>query len=133
MIENLNHVTLIVADLEASRRFYRDGLGMAEIPRPESFHFSGAWLRAGSAELHLIAEKDSGQPPGEPAPADDAPGGRGRARHFAYTVTSTQACVQRLAEHGIQIVVGPRPRGDGPTQTYCYDPDGHLVEFTAWD
>jgi catechol 2,3-dioxygenase-like lactoylglutathione lyase family enzyme len=133
MIENLNHVTLIVSDLEASRRFYGDALGMEEVARPESFHFAGAWFRAGSAELHLIDQKDSGQGPGETAPAEGAPGGRGRARHFACTVTSTQACLRRLTEHGIPVAVGPRPRGDGPTQTYCYDPDGHLIEFTAYD
>ena len=107
---------------------------MVEVPRPESFQFAGAWFRSGGAELHLIDQRDSGQSPGEPPLDANGPqGGRARARHFAFTVASTEAVVQRLRQHGIEIVVGPRPRGDGATQTFCCDPDGHLIEFTAWD
>ncbi|MFQ5735223.1 MAG: VOC family protein, partial [Planctomycetaceae bacterium] len=33
-VKTLDHVTLIVADLEASRRFYCELLGMQFVPRP---------------------------------------------------------------------------------------------------
>jgi len=33
-ITDTNHVTLIVADLQATRHFYSDVLGMTEAPRP---------------------------------------------------------------------------------------------------
>ncbi|MCW5849378.1 MAG: VOC family protein [Anaerolineae bacterium] len=39
------------------------------------------------------------------------------------------AAQAHLADHGVAVVLGPRGRGDGVTQMYCYDPDGHLIEL----
>ena len=84
------------------------------------------WFHKGNAEMHLIHEPDSPQKPG------DAPRRTRRAatvswsRHFALAVRQmpTPSC-DVLDEHGIAIVLGPRPRGDGAIQMFCYDPDGH--------
>ena len=129
MIVDTNHVTLVVADLDAARRFYVEALGMAEVPRPASFSFAGAWYRAGPAELHLIRRDEASQPPGDIPPVTTERADLARARHVAFTVESVEACLQRLAQHNVAVVLGPRPRGDGALQWYCYDPDGHLVEF----
>ena len=40
-VKSLDHVTIVVKDLERSRQFYVDGLGMTEVPRP-SFTFPGS-------------------------------------------------------------------------------------------
>lgn len=53
----LNHVSLVVEDVEASISFYRDVLGFYEIRRPESFHFDGAWLWRYGVSVHLIQGK----------------------------------------------------------------------------
>ena len=33
-VKHIDHVTLVVKDVEASRRFYVDLLGMTDVPRP---------------------------------------------------------------------------------------------------
>jgi catechol 2,3-dioxygenase-like lactoylglutathione lyase family enzyme len=75
MIEiiDLNHVTLVVRDLAAARHFYCDILGMEEVPRAPAAMYDIAWVRKGSAELHLIHQAESPQAPGD-APAAHPPG-----------------------------------------------------------
>ena len=45
-VKSFDHVTLICADLEATRRFYVDFLGMTEVQRP-AFKFPGLWFQLG--------------------------------------------------------------------------------------
>src|SRR5215470_14221765 len=55
-IQVLHHVSLPVRDLERSKRFYLEVLGLEEIERPK-FPFGGAWFRVGEKqELHLILQ-----------------------------------------------------------------------------
>ena len=130
-ISELNHVAIIVRDVEHSRRFYCGVLGMQEAPRPATFKFDGAWLRSGSAELHLIQLNDASQEPGDAPVHPDEHADIARARHHAFAVEDMNEVVRCLREHNIEIVLGPRPRGDGAIQTYCFDPDGHLVELVT--
>ena len=54
LVADIHHVSLNVSDTERSLAFYRDVLGMAELPRPD-FSFGGAWLDAGNGrQVHLI-------------------------------------------------------------------------------
>ncbi|HAH43627.1 MAG TPA: glyoxalase, partial [Planctomycetaceae bacterium] len=41
-VNAFDHITLVVKDLEASRKFYVDFLGMDHVPRP-AFTFEGHW------------------------------------------------------------------------------------------
>ena len=54
-VKSLDHATLVVKDLDRSRRFYVDVLGMREVPRP-AFSFAGSWFQAGATQIHLILE-----------------------------------------------------------------------------
>src|SRR5262245_26528816 len=54
-VKTLDHVTIVVKDLEKSRRFYVDVLGMRETRRP-AFSFDGLWFQAGATQIHLIKE-----------------------------------------------------------------------------
>ena len=125
----LNHVSRIVRDLAAARHVYCDILGMDEVPRPPAAPYNIVWVRQGRAELHLIHQSESPQPAGD-ARADHPPGRDGSlVRHVALAVADSAAVVRTLAAHPIPIHCGPRPRGDGVTQIFCHDPDGHLVEL----
>ena len=48
----MHHVSINVADVEESRLFYTEVLGMATLPRPD-FGFAGEWLDAGGQQTHL--------------------------------------------------------------------------------
>ncbi len=132
----LHHVSIVVNDLEASRHFYADVLGMEQAHRPTNFEFKGQWFRIdGGYEVHTIhrSEAIAGGGDGENTPRPDRD--ITFARHFCFSVSSVEDMLETLAKHGIPIVEGPRARGDGATQTYIYDPDGHMVElvFEPWD
>ncbi len=115
-IVELNHVALDVGDVEESAGFYRNVLGLADLPRP-AFLFPGAWFRLGSQqELHLIGNRDRAV--GE------------RAGHFALLVDNIDAVATRLQNAGVAFR-GPTPRPDGALQPFTADPDGNVIEFTS--
>ena len=124
----IQHVGLVVSDVERSRRFYADALGLEEVPRPANFTFDGCWFRFGGTELHLLAEAHTtggaGQAAGEGA-------ARGLTSHVAFEVDELEPALERLAAHGVQLAGGPMPRGDGVTQVFFLDPDGYVLELFA--
>lgn len=126
---DLQHVTLVVADLERSRRFYVEKLGLVEVPRPASFAFGGAWFAVGAQEIHLIVASESTATAGWEHPGQSAQ--TGSAPHIAFEVDDLDAEIARLESAGIAIVGGPRNRGDDVIQLYVLDPDDHLVELFA--
>jgi catechol 2,3-dioxygenase-like lactoylglutathione lyase family enzyme len=128
-VRGLDHGGLLVADAERARGFYVDGLGLTEVPRPESFDFPGLWVAVGDQELHIIGEAEGGR-------ARDVHTGwrpdelaRGYATHLALEVDDFDGYVDGLRARGIEIAGGPRDRGDGVKQAYVTDPDGHVIEI----
>jgi catechol 2,3-dioxygenase-like lactoylglutathione lyase family enzyme len=128
-VRQIDHVTFVVRDLEASRAFYEGVLGMECVPRP-AFSFPGLWFQAGSTQIHLILEHPESGPAGV-----QRTGGGGtalsRTHHIAFEVDEAKPAIARLTELGIPIVSGPKFRPDGPTQFYVLDPDGNLIELFA--
>lgn len=124
-VRQIDHVTLVVKDLEVSRKFYVNVLGMEEVPRP-GFRFPGLWFQAGSTQIHLIGEHDESGPAKVFVPEECS---ISRTRHFAFEVDDALAAKAELDQLGIEIVAGPKSRPDGPTQMYVMDPDRNLVEL----
>jgi catechol 2,3-dioxygenase-like lactoylglutathione lyase family enzyme len=131
-IQDLNHVNIVVKDVDVSKRFYCDVLGMQDVPRHPSFTFPGAWLRSGSAEIHLIQEDVATHAPGDLSFAVAASTDKDLAfsRHFSLVIDDTDALVKQLKAHDVAMAFGPVERVGGLVQSYCYDLDGHLIEFT---
>jgi catechol 2,3-dioxygenase-like lactoylglutathione lyase family enzyme len=125
----VQHIALIVSEVERSRRFYRDAVGMRELRRPDTFEFAGAWFGAGAQEVHLIvaSETTSAAGWGDPGPSALS----GLASHLALEVDDLDAQVQRMRRHSVAVFAGPFERGDGVVQLYVHDPDRHLIEFFA--
>ena len=126
---SLHHVALYVSDLESTRRFYRNALGMEEIARPADFTFPGAYFRLGTAEVHVVVETEAGW--AEELRQQWSPDElkTGYTVHFALGVRDLQPILARLAENDVRIAGGPRIRADHVEQWYIADPDGYIVEL----
>ena len=131
-VRTLHHISLPVADLERSRRFYREVLGLEEMAERPAFPFPGAWLRLGDRELHLIA--------GEGAHPRGAQGTNPQELHFAVRVASYRAALEHLRAKGYRedlaeddpMRVRTFPHSvTGYPQLYVLDPDRHLIEINA--
>ena len=120
-----DHVGLVVSDLAASVAFYRDRLGLREVPRP-AFSFRGAWLASGDAVIHLLEENVGNGRGGQAIPDVEH---LSRTRHLAFEVDDASDAATKLQQAGVSIVVGPKFRPDGAVQAYLHDPDGHLIEL----
>ena len=115
-IEGMNHFTVLSSDLEKSKNFYMNILGLKEGYRPP-FEFPGAWLYSGEhAILHIMA--------GRPMPTNAA----GVIDHMAFTASNLQSVIDQLKQHGIQYQLKRLP-GLEIWQLFCHDPDGAKVEL----
>jgi catechol 2,3-dioxygenase-like lactoylglutathione lyase family enzyme len=86
-IRQLNHVALHVSDLDRSRKFYGEVLGLEPMDRP-AFDFPGAWFRVG-ADQEITSSGGRRRR-----------GSRRNERHFAFRVDSISAAKARLVELG---------------------------------
>jgi catechol 2,3-dioxygenase-like lactoylglutathione lyase family enzyme len=111
----LDHVTVLVTDVERSRRFYRDVLGLCEVPPPPTFDFVAVWFVVGEQYLHLLQK---------PQPDTIGP------RHFALGVADAVAARDRCRKHGLTIDETVRiPNAD---RFFIRDPDGNRIELIQW-
>jgi catechol 2,3-dioxygenase-like lactoylglutathione lyase family enzyme len=145
----LEHVALIVSDLESSRHFYQDVLGLDNIERVE--HAGPALEKMfglkGVDEIEYRMRAPRGPGPGGRAPGftidliqHRAPKGAQRrpsvneipTAHFAFGVKDLQATYERLKAQGVDFVSPPVtfPEEEGGWKVLFFrDPDGYLLEL----
>jgi catechol 2,3-dioxygenase-like lactoylglutathione lyase family enzyme len=121
MIGGLDHLVLTVRDLEATTRFYVEGLGM----ELREFGAGRLALHFGSQKinLHLVGQEF------EPKAARAVPGS---ADLCFLTDRPLAEITARLETLDVPIIEGPVPRtgATGPiTSVYARDPDGNLIEI----
>ena len=112
----MNHFTVLTDDVEATVRFYRDVVDLAQGPRPP-LGFPGAWLYTGNqAVLHVV-------------------GGRQRSElragvidHMAFSATGLAAAIATLDAKGIAHQCRQQV-GSGVWQVFFHDPNGAKVEL----
>lgn len=120
-VRALDHLVLTVRDLEATRRFYVEGLGLAWVEfAPGRFA-----LGFGRQKINLhVAGKEF-----EPKAAVPIPG----SADFCLLVDEPPMTVAaRLEALGFPPILGPVPRTGAvaPLESvYLRDPDGNLVEI----
>ena len=130
-ITDLHHVALPCADLERSRRFYREILRLTEIPRP-ALPVAGAWFQVGAnQELHLVVGDAQ-------ATFRTSKGLDTNDIHFALRVTSYRQALEALKAQGYREDMSPDdPMGIrtsmrvGYPQIYVLDPDRNVIEINA--
>jgi catechol 2,3-dioxygenase-like lactoylglutathione lyase family enzyme len=124
----IDHAGLLVADVDRALAFYRDVLGLEEIPRPAILTAPGAWLRVGNQQLHLIGEADPGRSSAMNRPYDPQEIAIGYGNHIALVVASLDEVLERVRAHGVEPS-DPLARGDGVRRAFITDPDDHIVEL----
>ncbi|UVI28924.1 VOC family protein [Paenibacillus spongiae] len=120
--EAIHHVSLIVSDIERARAFYKEILGLREIPRPP-FDFPGEWFAVGETgqQLHLIVHDGQTKRTG---------GIDTRDGHFAIRVGDFDETVEWLRQHGIEHRAN-RDSITGFAQIFLLDPDRNVIELNA--
>ena len=123
-VKSLDHVTLVVKDLEASKQFYCGILGMDDVPRP-AFSFSGKWFQAGATQIHLIEEHAESGPAGEIRRGEPS----SRNHHHAFLVDDVLSAFETAKARNATVISEPKSRPDGAVQLFLQDPDGYVVEL----
>ncbi|MBV9562871.1 MAG: VOC family protein [Bradyrhizobium sp.] len=123
----LQHFTIEPQDLERSKDFYVDVLGLEIGDRPP-LDFPGYWLYSdGTPTVHLVGTRKPREGivvRGTEKKYEDT----GRLDHIAFAATDVEAVRNRLNGRSVTFREQIVPR-TGDTQIFLYDPDGVGVEL----
>lgn len=160
MLKHIDHVNIVVRDLDAMVGFYRDVLGMTVAKRVT---ISGDWIAsvigladaaANAPAPHVRAEVvyldlpggprieliDYQQPAGDRPPGLDAPHTHG-LRHLAFAVDDIDVASTKLASAGVALVGSAQRVPDSQVTyaggvrkrlVYFRDPEGNLLELCEY-
>jgi catechol 2,3-dioxygenase-like lactoylglutathione lyase family enzyme len=151
MLESIDHVNLVVLDLDRMAAFYSDLLGM-RISKRVTIH--GKWIDGVVGLEGVEADVIYLDPPAGPRvelihyrrPQGDRPAALGTPntpglRHLAFRVRDIEQLVRRLKEAGIrflgdvQRVPTEQVTYEGEVQkflVYFHDPEGNLLELCEY-
>jgi catechol 2,3-dioxygenase-like lactoylglutathione lyase family enzyme len=114
-VTQIDHCSVIITDVDRSRRFYRDVLGLKEIYKPRTFDFVVVWFDLGNQHIHLLLK---------PRPDSTSP------RHFALRVADAAAARYYFRERCVPTEeTTPIP---GAARFFIHDPDGNRIEIIQW-
>ena len=124
-IKGVAHFSIAVSDLEKSRKFYTETLGLTLLNDASAYGL--VFLRAGDDHV-VLARSDA------PLRRNDADS---RRAHHAFKVDAAQYDEAKafLASSGVEIF-DEEDRKKGVfvgRQFYFHDPDGSVIELTEWD
>ena len=136
MALSLNHFSIRTTDLEASRRFYADVLGLTVGPRPD-FPFPGLWMYRGehadmaNAVVHIIGiDRNDAQGLKDYLGDHDASklAGSGAVDHVAFYADGLAGMLAHLRGHGVDFRERTVP-SVGLHQLFLTDPCGVMIEL----
>ena len=127
----MEHMLVLTDDIEATREFYCDALGLELGERPP-LEFPGHWLyldgvpcvhvaERGVYERHADAQGIPASPPAE---------GTGAVDHLAFNGEDYDALAERLERAGVDAAHNTVP-GVGLRQLFCRDPNGVKIEINV--
>ena len=131
MLEAIDHVVLVVRDLERSLAFYRDVLGCRVLREAEWRRGEARFPSVAIGPDQMLNLHQAGSPV-TPEAVNPQVGSEDLCFVAAVPIAAVQA---RLAAHGVPVEIGPVPRMGGRgmlrTSVYFRDPDGNLLEIMA--
>ena len=146
----IDHVAIMVSDLEQSLRFYRDLLGL-EVVSPEEHNDGPISIMTGIPKVHMreyrlrapggvhghtrhdgpgftfdLIQWLNPQSPRQAYPINHVP-----SAHICFGVQSVREMYEKLTTSGVSVVSPPvKFSGEGEWHVlFFYDPDGNLLEL----
>jgi catechol 2,3-dioxygenase-like lactoylglutathione lyase family enzyme len=122
----LEHVLVLTDDLEATRAFYCDVLGLEAGDRPE-LPFPGFWLYLAGVPCVHVAERAAYEAQLERVRLRRVDG---PVDHLAFAAANHEALVARLEAAGVEAVSNDVPAA-GIRQLFFEDPNGVRIELNV--
>ena len=139
VVKAIRHTGIVVSDMQASLRFYRDLLGLEvwadfednspiveQVVGVPGAHIWMVKLKAAdSVSIELLQYLSHPQPVPAPSRACDV-----GCNHVALQVDDLDALHEKLVAEGVEFNVAPVVSAQGGAKiTYCRDPQGVLLEL----
>ena len=127
-IKQIAEVALVVSDLERSRRFYQEVLGLEEFHWDKMQPGAGIVFHIGNGYIGLWLPGAWPRINPHLGPAEDL----GRRAHVVLSIdhSEVEAGLETLRKHNVRFW-GPRYGEGGEVHIDFEDPDGHMLEFLA--
>lgn len=130
-LRKMEHVLVLTEDIEATRDFYRDAVGLEVGARPP-LEFPGYWLYVEGVACVHVADRAAYTAHSENTgiPASPPAEGTGALDHLAFAGDDHEEAVARLERNGIE----PRHNtvaGIGMRQLFFEDPNGVKIEINV--
>ena len=117
-VDALQHINLRSANVDRSRDFYVDVIGLQVGPRPPIASV-GYWLYLDGVPVIHLVQRNGDAPPTS---------GSGAVDHVAFHGVDFERTRERFATLGIAFREALIPR-DGTRQLFVHDPDGVKIEL----
>jgi catechol 2,3-dioxygenase-like lactoylglutathione lyase family enzyme len=115
-LKAVRHTGINISDVNKSKEFYGQVIGMTELPRPE-LPIPGAWYECNGVQVHLIGHSETMK-------------GAGVGPHIALQVEDLEQAKQELKARGIAFQeLTPPPSMRANPVVFVRDPDGNVVEL----
>ncbi len=114
----MRHIALNVKDMERSKAFYQDVLGMEVVWQPDP---QNAYLSSGVDNLAL-----------HETPGDRAPAATSSLDHLGFIVSDigrVQELEKEFRARQVTIIKPFKRHRDGSASFYCADPDGIVIQM----
>jgi catechol 2,3-dioxygenase-like lactoylglutathione lyase family enzyme len=126
-LRRLDHVLVLTDDLEATKAFYCDALGLEVGERPP-FEFSGYWLYLDGVPCVHVAERGPYEAHAATRGLQVGP----TVDHVAFAADAYERVAARLEAAGVDAVAST-VAGAGPRQLFLTDPNGVRIEVNVPD
>jgi catechol 2,3-dioxygenase-like lactoylglutathione lyase family enzyme len=128
-LTELNHYLLVAKNLERTRKFYQDVLGMELADRPD-FGFPGYWLKLGGEICVHLASQQPNRTRDKYLLKKHPQGttGSGSVNHIAFLAKKPFEVKERIERHGVELHYRSFPDAK-LFQIFLKDPDDVTIEL----